>query len=32
MWSVAPGDPKGPHVVWVYIEGKLVRTFESETE
>ena len=32
MWAVAAGDPKGPHVVRVYIEGKLIRTFEFETE
>ncbi len=32
VWSVAAGDPKGPHVVRVYVEGKLVRTFEFETE
>ncbi len=32
VWSVAPGDPKGPHVVRVYVEGKLVRTFDFETE
>jgi hypothetical protein len=32
VWGVAAGDPKGPHVVRVYVEGKLVRTFEFETE
>lgn len=32
MWAVAAGDPKGPHIVRVYVEGKLVRTFEFETE
>lgn len=32
VWAVAAGDPKGPHVVRVYVEGKLVRTFEFETE
>lgn len=32
VWSVAPGDPKGSHVMRVYVEGKLVRTFEFETE
>lgn len=32
MWAVAAGDPKGPHIVRVYVEEKLVRTFEFETE
>lgn len=32
VWGVAAGDPKGSHVVRVYVEGKLVRTFEFETE
>ena len=32
VWGVAAGDPKGHHVVRVYVEGKLVRTFEFETE
>lgn len=32
VWGVAAGDPKGAHVVRVYVEGKLVRTFEFETE
>jgi hypothetical protein len=31
-WAVAAGDPKGLHVVRVYVEGKLVRTFEFEAE
>lgn len=32
MWAVAAGDPKGLHIVRVYVEGNLVRTFEFETE
>lgn len=31
-WAVAAGDPKGLHVLRVYVEGKLARTFEFETE
>jgi hypothetical protein len=29
-WSVAEGDPPGAHVIRLYIEGKLVRTFNFE--
>jgi hypothetical protein len=32
MWGVAAGDPKGPHVMRIYVEDKLVRTFEFEVE
>jgi hypothetical protein len=32
MWGVAAGDPKGSHVMRVYVEDKLVRTFEFEAE
>jgi S1-C subfamily serine protease len=32
MWGVAAGDPKGHHIVRVYLEDKLVRTFEFEAE
>ena len=32
MWGVAAGDPKGHHVMRVYVEDKLVRTFEFEME
>jgi hypothetical protein len=27
-WGVAPGDPSGDHVIRVFIQGKLVRTFK----
>ena len=29
-WTVAPGDPKGRYVIRLFIDGKLVRTFEFE--
>jgi hypothetical protein len=29
-WTVVPGDPKGSYVIRLFIEGKLVRTFEFE--
>jgi len=29
-WQVADGDPTGAHVIRVYIEGKLVRTFKFD--
>ncbi len=32
MWGVAAGDPKGLHVMRVYVEDKLVRTFGFEME
>jgi hypothetical protein len=32
MWGVAAGDPEGHHVVRIYVEDKLVRTFEFEAE
>lgn len=32
VWGVAAGDPKGHHIIRVYVEDKLVRTFEFETE
>lgn len=31
-WSVAPGDPSGKYVMRVYIEGRLVRTFDFTVE
>lgn len=32
LWSVAPGDPSGPHVMRVYVEGEQVRTFGFTVE
>ncbi|TFH08327.1 MAG: serine protease, partial [Nitrosomonadales bacterium] len=32
VWGVAAGDPKGHHIMRVYVEDKLVRTFEFEVE
>jgi len=29
-WTVAPGDPRGNYVIRLFIDGKLVRTFEFE--
>jgi hypothetical protein len=29
-WAVAAGDPAGAHVIRLYIEGKLVRTFKFD--
>jgi hypothetical protein len=29
-WAVADGDPAGAHVIRLYLEGKLVRTFNFE--
>jgi hypothetical protein len=29
-WQVAPGDPKGHHVIRVYIEGRLEKVFEFD--
>jgi len=31
-WGVAAGDPKGLHIMRIYVEDKLVRTFEFEME
>ncbi|HEX5391994.1 MAG TPA: hypothetical protein VFW68_01845 [Rhodocyclaceae bacterium] len=28
VWGIAPGDPKGRHLVKITVEGKLLRTFE----
>ena len=30
QWAVVPGDPMGRYVIRVYVEGKLVRTFEFD--
>lgn len=30
MWSVAKGDPAGKHLMRVFVEGRLVNTFEFE--
>ncbi len=32
LWTVAKGDPKGRHVMKVYVEDKLVSTFEFDTK
>jgi S1-C subfamily serine protease len=32
IWGIAAGDPKGHHIIRVYVEDKLVRTFEFEAE
>jgi hypothetical protein len=31
-WQVADGDPTGDHVLRLYVEGKLVRTFKFKVE
>jgi hypothetical protein len=32
IWEAAVGDPQGHHIMRVYVEDKLVRTFEFEVE
>jgi len=32
VWTVAAGDPKGRHLIRVYVEGRLARSFEFQTE
>ena len=32
IWAVAEGDPKGKHVIRVYLDDKLVQTFNFELE
>ncbi|QEI06706.1 hypothetical protein FXN63_13345 [Pigmentiphaga aceris] len=32
VWSVAPGDPTGKYVIRVFVEDKLVKTFEFNVE
>ena len=29
-WTIADGDPAGAHVIRLYLEGKLVRTFKFD--
>jgi len=32
LWTVAEGDPKGKHVIRVYLDDKLVQTFNFQVE
>ncbi len=32
VWTVAPGDPKGRHLIRVFVEGVLVKTFLFEVQ
>lgn len=32
LWTVAEGDPKGKHVIRVYLDDKLVQTFDFDVE
>ncbi|MDR2219405.1 MAG: hypothetical protein LBE24_02370 [Methylobacillus sp.] len=32
IWDIAPGDPQGHYVMRVFVEGKLVATFEFDVQ